>query len=335
MNKKKLVVLVGPTASGKSAVALELAKKIKGEIISADSRQVYQYLDIGTAKPFYAKTLKRKNAKTPIIINGIAHYLIDLIKPDERYSAGKFREDAERIIENIYAAKKIPLIVGGTGLYIRALVDGLVELPGADYELRNKFENLAKKYGKDYLYQRLKKVDPLSAEKTHPQNLPRVIRALEVYSLTGIPISLWQAPAIHRFSDEAKKTKATIASSQYQPFFFGLLWERNRLYQRINERVERMYQEGILNELKKVLKKGYPENSPGLEGLGYRHLIKYLDGELKFEEAIATWKRDTRHYAKRQMTWFKKDKRINWLKVNEPFNPEKLAQEIALLLNYS
>lgn len=317
MKNKSLIVLVGPTASGKTAVALELAKKINAEIISADSRQVYKYLDIGTAKPTYAKTQKRKNAKTPIIVNGIPHYLIDLIEPEERYSAGKFCEDARKVIERIYARKKIPLVVGGTGLYIRALVDGLVELPGADYELRKKLENLAKKYGKNYLYRRLKKVDPEKAKKIHPQNLHRIIRALEVYYLTGRPLSCWH--------------KRTLLP-KYEPKFFGLLWERGQLYQRINQRVERMYQTGILTELKKVLRKGYARNSPGLEGLGYKHLLEYLDGKIKLEEAIASWKRDTRHYAKRQMTWFKKDKRIHWIKVSEPFNPQKIAQEIFLLL---
>jgi tRNA dimethylallyltransferase len=329
---RPLIVLVGPTASGKSAVAIELAKKINGEIISADSRQVYKYLDIGTAKPINKnskfqipnsklKTTRYKNARRkvtePIIIDGIPHYLIDIIEPDERYSAGKFQKDAEKIIENIYARKKIPIIVGGTGLYIRALVDGLAELPSANYELRKKLEKLAKKYGKNYLYQRLKKVDPLSAKKIHPNNLPRIIRALEVYYLSGSPIS-------------SRHTKTNHQS--YQAKIFGLLWERKQLYQRINERVEKMLQAGILNELKKVLKKGYAKNSPGLEGLGYQHLLKYLDGKSKLEEAIDSWKRDTRHYAKRQMTWFKKDKRIHWLKVNEPSNPKKIAREIRSLL---
>lgn len=329
---KPLIVLVGPSASGKTAVALELAKKINGEIISADSRQVYKYLDIGTAKPIYAKTLsaktqnaktqenKRQNAKTPIVINGIPHYLIDLVEPDERYSAGKFREDAEKVIQQIYVHKKIPLVVGGTGLYIHALIDGLVELPGANHKLRKELENLAKKYGKNYLYQRLAKVDPEKAKKIHPQNLPRIIRALEVYSLTGKPISTWQ-----------EKTNYT----QYEPKFFGLLWERDKLYQRINERVEKMYQAGILTELKKVLKKGYARNSPGLEGLGYQHLLEYLDGKIKLEEAITFWKRDTRRYAKRQMTWFKKDKRIHWIKIDQPFNPKKIVQKILSFLHSS
>lgn len=324
---KPLIILVGPTASGKTAVALELAKKINGEIISADSRQVYKYLDIGTAKPIYAKTLrrKRKNAKRrkvtePLIINGIPHYLIDIVEPDERYSAGKFCEDAEKVIQQIYVHKKIPLVVGGTGLYIRALIDGLVELPGADYELRKELGNLAKKYGKNYLYQRLAKVDPEKAKKIHPQNLPRIIRALEVYLLTGTPISTWQ-----------EKTNYT----QYEPKFFGLLWERDKLYQRINERVEKMYQAGILTELKKVLKKGYARNSPGLEGLGYQHLLEYLDGKIKLEEAITFWKRDTRRYAKRQMTWFKKDKRTHWIKIDQPFNPKKIVQKILSFLHSS
>lgn len=322
---KPLIVLVGPTASGKTAVALELAKKINGEIISADSRQVYKYLDIGTAKPINAKTLKRKNAKTPIIINGIPHYLIDIVEPDQRYSAGKFSEDAEKVIQQIYLHKKIPLVVGGTGLYIRALIDGLVELPGANHRLRKELENLAKKYGKNYLYQRLAKVDPEKAKKIHPQNLPRIIRALEVYSLTGKPMSIWQ-----------KKTNEAITSSpQYEPVFFGLLWERDKLYQRINERVEKMYQAGILTELKKVLKKGYARNSPGLEGLGYQHLVKYLDGKIKLEEAITFWKRDTRRYAKRQMTWFKKDKRIHWIKIDQLFNPKKIVQKILSFLHSS
>lgn len=314
---KPLVVLVGPTASGKSIVTLELAKIINGEIISADSRQIYKYLDIGTAKPI--GKWQRINSKRKYIVEGIPYHLVDILSPNKKYSAGKFRTGAKKIIEQIYLRKRIPLVVGGTGLYIRALVDGLVELPGANYKLRKKLEKLTKKYGKNYLYQRFKKIDPEKAKKIHPQNLPRIIRALEVYFLTGTPISVWH-----------KKTNLT----SYQPKIFGLLWERSQLYQRINQRVDKMWNEGTLDELKKVLKKGYPKNSPGLEGLGYKHLLKHLDGKIKLEEAIASWKRDTRHYAKRQMTWFKKDKRIHWIKVNEPFNPKKVAQKILFHLNF-
>lgn len=317
MITKLLVVLVGPTASGKTAVGIELAKKINAEIISADSRQVYKYLDIGTAKPLNAKTLKRKNAKTPIIIKGIPHYLIDIIEPDQRYSAGEFRRDAEKIIEKIYAHKKTPLVVGGTGLYIRALVDGLSELPSADINLRKKFIQQAKKYGKDYLYKKLRKVDSESAKKIHPQNLPRIIRALEVYHLTEIPLSIWH--------------KQTLFP-KYKVKIFGLFWERDKLYQRINERVDKMWQGGILNELKKVLKRGCSRDSPGFEGLGYKHLLRYLNDAYTLEETINLWKRDTRRYAKRQMTWFKKDKRINWIKIAETLNPKIIAEKIEKFL---
>jgi len=319
-----LIVLVGPTASGKTDVALELAKIINAEIISADSRQIYKYLNIGTAKPTDAKTLKkkRKNAKReitePLIIREIPHYLIDIIEPDQRYSAGKFREDAQKIIKQIYSRKKIPLLVGGTGLYIRAITDGLVELPSANYKLRERLEKLAKKYGRHYLYKKLEKVDPEIAKKIHPQNLPRIIRALEVYYLTREPLSTLHQQTIH---------------SNYNAEFFGLCWNRENLYERINQRVDTMYRSGILKELRGVLSRGYQKNSPGLEGLGYSHLIKYSDKKLSLEEAITLWKRDTRHYAKRQMIWFKKDKRIHWIKVSKQnFNPKLIAKKIAELL---
>jgi len=314
---KLLVVLVGPTASGKTAVGIELAKKINAEIISADSRQIYKYLDIGTAKPTRAKTQKRKNAKTPIIIKGVPHYLIDIIEPDKTYSAGEFRRDAEKIIEKIYARKKTPLVVGGTGLYIRALVDGLSELPSADINLRKKFIQQAKKYGKDYLYKKLQKVDLESAKKIHPQNLPRIIRALEVYHLTKIPLSAWH-----------KKTPFP----KYKVKIFGLSWERDKLYQRINERVDKMREGGILDELKRVMKRSYSKDSPGFQGLGYKHLLKFLNGNHTLEETINLWKRDTRRYAKRQMTWFKKDKRINWIEINQPLNQKIIAEKIEKFL---
>lgn len=320
--KRLLIVLVGPTASGKTGVAIELAKRINAEIVSADSRQIYRYLNIGTAKPLSrklrAKSKGQRAISKPLVVKGIPHYLIDIIEPDEKYSAGRFRDNAQKVIEEIHRQGRIPLVVGGTGLYIRALVDGLAELPDAHNKLRTKLAKLAEKYGEKYLYRRLQKVDPESAQRIHPENLPRLIRALEVYQLTGIPLSIWH-----------KKTKP----ADYQPRIFGLLPRRNNLYAQINERVDKMYAGGIVKELKRVLKMGYPKNSPGLEGVGYPQLIEYLEGRLTLQEAIASWKQKTRHYAKRQLTWFKKDKRITWIGIeSRNFDPAIIAEKIEKIL---
>lgn len=297
-----LVTLVGPTASGKTAVAVALAKQINAEIISADSRQIYRYLNIGSAKPTVAE------------LKGVSGHLIDFLDPNETYNAGRFRQSALQIIEQIFLRGKIPLLVGGTGLYIRALLDGLCPAPPGDPVLRRQLELEAKQIGKEELYRRLKIVDPKACQKIHPNNLPRIIRALEVYLLGGIP-----------FSDCHKLPTHPL---NYLNLFLGLNWPREQLYARIDYRIDEMIKKGLVDEVKHLLTRGYNENSAGLLSLGYPQIIGYLNNRYDLSEAIRLIKRDSRRYAKRQITWFKKDKRIQWINLTGNFSAEEITTTI-------
>ncbi|MFH1259532.1 MAG: tRNA (adenosine(37)-N6)-dimethylallyltransferase MiaA [Elusimicrobiota bacterium] len=306
--QKILITLVGPTASGKTAVAVALAKRMEAEIISADSRQIYRYLNIGSAKP------------TPQELAGVPCHLIDFLEPDQTYSAGQFRQAALKNFNDIFARGKIPLLVGGTGLYVRAVVDGLCPAPPRDNALRQQLEAEARQFGRQHLYDRLKAVDLPICEKIHPHNLPRIIRALEVYLLSGTPLSTFQ-----------KEFTQPLA---FPVFSFGLDWNRKKLYQRIDLRVERMLTAGWVDEVRGLLSRGYNQNSPGLLGLGYPQITAYLTGKCPLEEAVRLIKRDSRHYAKRQLTWFKKDRRIQWMDVNENFSTEETAERVEKKLKY-
>jgi tRNA dimethylallyltransferase len=299
--RKSVIVLLGPTASGKTEVALSLAKEINGEIISADSMQVYKYLNIGTAKP------SRK------IRQEIRHYLIDIKYPDEEFSAGEFQWKALRAMERIFNKGKLPILVGGTALYIRTITDGICPIPSKNEDVRKHLFQLAQKYGRNYLYKRLEKVDKLSAQKIHPNNLKRIIRALEVYSLTKIPFSAWQN---RRYS------------LPHPIIIFGLNWKRELLYERIGRRVEEMVKEGLVSEVEKLLTKGYSKTLNCLQGLGYRQVVDFLEGKYDIERMKYLIKRDTRRYAKRQLTWWRKDARIHWIEMDEGKKAEEVAQEI-------
>lgn len=287
MGKSKIVVILGPTASGKSALAVELALKFNGEVINADSMQVYRYMDIGTAKPSVGERQR------------VPHHLIDIVDPDEDYTAADFKRDAEEKIAEITSKGKNVFIAGGTGLYIRALTQGLFEGPGADKRLRDELKSEAQAHGKEALYERLKRVDPASAAAIHPNNLVRVIRAIEVYELSKRPISELQKE--HGFQ-----------ASRYDVLKVGLMKEREALYRDIDARVDAMMEAGLLDETKRLMDAGYSIDLKPMCGLGYKEMSGFLMGETALDEAVALIKRNTRRYAKRQMTWFRKEGGVKW-----------------------
>lgn len=289
--KPKVVVIVGPTASGKTAVSIELAKKINGEIISADSMQIYKYMDIGTAKP----TLDE--------MQGIKHYMLDVVMPDETFNVAKYKSMAESAIEEILKKGKVPIIVGGTGLYINTLVDGIefADVSG-DEEYRNELIEKGYCEGAMSIYKELEKVDSESAKKIDPNNIRRVARALEIYKVTG-----------------KTKTQLDIESRKevkYDYRLFGMEWDRETLYNRIDLRVDKMIEAGLIDEVRNVTEK-FKISNTAVQGLGYKEVIEYLNGNISYEEMIEKLKLETRHYAKRQLTWFRRDKRIKWIKPDE------------------
>jgi len=298
-----LLCILGPTAVGKTELAIELARRIDGEIISADSRQVYKLMDIGTAKP------------TPQQRKLVPHHVIDCVYPDQTFSAAEFVRLAEEAISDIRRRGKVPLLVGGTGLYFRALVDGLFEGPSADEELRRRLREEARLFGPEHLHTKLRQVDPDAAAKIHPNDLVRVIRALEVYEKTGKPIS--------------KLQKQWRSGSPKHPFIaFCLSRGREELYRRIEERVDRMMEMGFLEEVKRLLDMGYSRDLPSMQTFGYKELAAYLCGEIGLEEAIREIKKRTRRFARKQIIWFRGDDRLIWVEARSA-TPERLI-ELAL-----
>ncbi len=285
---KPIIAIVGPTASGKTDLGLFLAKELNGEIISADSMQVYEGLDIGTAKI-------KPEART------VPHHLIDVVKPDINFSVADYHQLAEKAILDIRKRGKRPIFVGGTGLYLQSVLDGLLfPEPNKDERLRHKLLTEAKELGNEYMFRRLLNCDKESARKIHPNDIRRIIRALEVYIKTGIPLS--------KLQEEYKELKP-----RYETIWIGITAPRDVLYQRIDKRVEAMLSEGLLEEVKKHYLSGLRPTSTAYQALGYKEMIWYLKGFVSYEEAVRILKRDTRHYAKRQLSWFRKDSRIKWL----------------------
>jgi tRNA dimethylallyltransferase len=290
----KILVVCGPTASGKTRLAVHLAQVLNAEIVNADSMQIYRGMDIGTAKPSIAQQ------------DGIRHHLIDIVDPDQAFSAADYSVAADDVIRDIQLRGKRVVIVGGTGLYIRALIHGLVDSPGGDVELRQSLQEDAVRLGNDAMLEKLRLVDPELAATLHPNNLVRIIRALEVHRLTGIPLSSHQKE--HAF-----------AVRRYDALHIGISVERPLLYQRIEERVEQMLDEGLVREVDGLLTAGFSRDLKALRAIGYKEIISYLHGELSLEDAVRLIKRDTRHYAKRQLTWFKADPDILWFEYPEKF----------------
>jgi len=285
----QVIVIAGPTCSGKTNLAIRVAERINSEIISADSRQVYKYLNIGTAKPSKAELKKVK------------HHLIDHTSPDGIFNAGMFVDEAERIISRLHLENKIPVVAGGTGLYIKSLIDGIINSVDTNMELRDELLRKRKQFGNEFLYNELKRVDPKSADSMLPQNWKRVIRALEVFYISGKPI-WWH------FDEQIK-------NSDNYFFQFGIDWDRTILYERIEKRVDIMIENGLVYEVTELINKGYSKQINSLNTVGYKEIISYLENEISLMRAVELIKRNTRRYAKRQITWFKADNRIDWINV--------------------
>jgi len=282
-----LVIINSPTATGKTELAIDLALEFGGEIISADSLQVYRYLDIGTAKPLREQR------------NKVKHHMIDVVDPDEEFNAAIFTEQARIIITDLAGQRKPVFIVGGTGLYIRALLQGIIETPTVDENIRNYYRRLRDRHGKEYLYNLLQQRDADAARKINPNDSVRVIRALEVLEQTGESIS-------------AKQKRHSFADCPYQTYKIGIQVDRKELKQRIKMRTEKMIADGLLDEVKSILDRGYSDSLKPLQSLGYKQIIGFMRKEYNWENALNLIKRDTWHYAKRQLTWFAADKEINW-----------------------
>ncbi len=300
---KPLLIIVGPTAVGKTDTAISLAKKLKGEIISADSMQIYKFMDIGTAKP------------TKVEQKGIPHYMMDFVDPSEAFSVAEFQAKATELIEELSTAGKLPIVAGGTGLYVNSLMYKMdFTSTVSNWELRNSLEKEAQLYGNLYIHNKLKETDPKAAERIHPNNVKRVIRAIEVNYESGENIG--------DFKEDI------IPNDDYRICMIGLTRDREELYDRVNRRVDIMLQQGLVEEVRGLLEKGFSKDLIAFKGLGYKEIIGYLDGEYDLDYAIEILKRDTRRYAKRQLTWFKRYEEANWFNLSEYASSEKLIDDI-------
>lgn len=299
-----MIVVLGATATGKSEFGLLLAKAFGGEVINADSMQVYKLMDIGTAKP------------PPHVRKEVPHHMIDLVLPDEPFSAGQYKTLGRKAIEEVLSRDRVPLVVGGTGLYIRALLEGLIEGLKGDETIRKALYEEAKQVGNLGLWRRLAEIDPEAARRIHPNDLYRIVRALEIYEITRIPPS--QLRQAHGFRERP-----------YDTLKIGLYKPREELHRRIRERVDEMIKQGLVDEVKGLLQMGYGPELNSMKAIGYREIIRYLMGEIGLEEAIGLIKLNTRRFAKRQMTWFKRDPEVHWIRY-----PEELDQAFELVKSF-
>jgi tRNA dimethylallyltransferase len=300
--ERKVIVIAGPTCSGKTILSILLADKLDTEIISADSRQFYKYLDIGTAKPDEG------------ILKKVKHHFINILEPDGYFNVSIFEKRALNIIEELLDKNKIPIVAGGSGLYIKALTEGIFDEADLNEEIRNKFMLIKKGAGNEGLYNELKLVDPESASKMLPQNWKRVLRALEVYYATGLPIWKFHEKQVREIDVEFK--------------LYGLNWKRDILYKNIEIRVDSMIDNGLIEEIKYILDKGYSKTLNSLNTVGYKEIISYLDGEITLDRAVDLIKRNTRRYSKRQMTWFRGMDGMYWFDVASLDDLNNICEEI-------
>lgn len=302
--KKNIVVIAGPTASGKTAAGIETAKKLSGEVISADSMQIYRFMDIGSAKP----TQQEKQ--------GIPHHMIDIVYPDEEFSVALFRSMAGEKITEIISRGNIPIIVGGTGLYINSLIYPYDFTDSSeDTGYREELSSLAIEKGNEYVHKMLKDIDPESFIRIHPNNIRRVIRALEVYKNTGKTISEYQ-----KQSKEREK--------EFNTAYIGLTMDRQLLYSRINSRVDKMFEAGLIDEVKALKEMGYTKNMVSMQGIGYKEIFDYLENKYTIEETKDIIKQSSRRYAKRQLTWFRRDENIYWVEVDKYPSINEITEKI-------
>lgn len=290
----KIVGVVGPTASGKTALAIEIAKKYNGEIVSCDSMQIYKYMNIGTAKPSYDE------------MQGIPHHLIDIIEPSQSFNVAEFSQMAKECISDILNRGKLPILAGGTGLYFDSVIKNIkfTEI-GHNEEYCKELENLALIHGNEYVHNVLKEIDEASANVIHPNNLRRVIRALEIYKVSGKTMT--------------QCNEESIQPPLYEPIIIGINMDRELLYDRINKRVDIMMENGLIDEVKHILSMGIDQNSTAMQAIGYKELVKYLNRSLGLDEAIEEIKLESRRYAKRQLTWFRKNKDIHWVLLQKDY----------------
>jgi tRNA dimethylallyltransferase len=307
MNNKTVICILGATATGKSGLSLSLANRINGEVISADSMQIYRGLDIGTAKISKSQ------------MQGITHHMLDIVAPTDNFSVAQYCTMAQACIEDIFDRCKVPMLVGGTGLYIDSLLSGLefAEMT-VDESYREQLHDLAAKQGNETVWKQLNEVDPALAQTLHPNNLRRVIRALEVYHVCGQPMS--------------EMAKIAQREPKYPCIYIGLRYaDRQLLYKRINERVDHMLEQGLLSEIERVLNAGVPRDCQALQAIGYKEFLPYFDGMISLDEAVETAKRNSRRYAKRQYTWFKRNEHIHWIDVDLENSLERAEKILGLI----
>lgn len=299
-----VIIIVGPTASGKTSLSIELARLIDGSIVSADSMQIYKYMDIGTAKPDATEQ------------SGIRHYMIDEVDPDENFSVAKYRELALGYISRIVAEGRHPVVAGGTGLYINSLLYNInFSETVCDEELREKLKAEANEKGNRILYERLVAIDPEAAAKIHENDVKRVIRAIEVFTHTQMPIS-----------EHARLSR--LKPPPYRYIVFGLNWDRSRLYERIDERIDKMLRKGLVEEVQRLAGMGYDKGATSMQGIGYKEIFNYLKGGSSLEETVEILKLNTRHYAKRQLTWFRRIDGIQWIDIDDNTDLKETAKKI-------
>ena len=304
MAKQPLIIIAGPTATGKTKLAVMLAQQLNGSIISADSMQVYRGMDIGSAKASAEEQA------------AVKHYLLDIREPEESFSVWEFQKAAKEAIAEIAAAGKVPILVGGTGFYIQALLYDIAFEESGPTQVREKWEEIAADRGYEYLYEELKRIDPESTSKIHANNHKRILRALEYYDLTGEKISL------HNQRESQKE-------SSYQELFYVLTMDRAMLYQRIEQRVDAMLAGGLIEEVQKLYDRGCRREMTAMQGLGYKEILNYLSGEWSLEKAAEELKKGTRHFAKRQITWFKREKNVEWIDLNNyTFDYQQICDKI-------